>query len=108
MQRSPVQLGQLLTAPRPVASLDYMTVQADEADLRATVEWPVTRAGTGHGLSLGINRTFADGVCLSTSPEVEQPGGIPVCARILSVVGASQAGGGRSDPRLAAGQADGG
>ena len=73
MQRSPVQLGQLLTAPRPVASLDYMTVQADEADLRATVEWPVTRAGTGHGLSLGINRTFADGVCLSTSPEVEQP-----------------------------------
>jgi hypothetical protein len=56
----------LLTEPERWATLDYAVVE--EPDVYARVTWTVTRAGTGHGLAMGFERTVGDGVIMSNVP----------------------------------------
>ena len=57
---------QLVTAPQPLAVLDYSEIE--DPDLDTQVKWDVTRSGDGHGIILWFDRTLADGVCFSTAP----------------------------------------
>jgi len=65
--RARVTQENLLTDLRRWAVLDYAVVE--DPDVRARVSWKVMRAGTGHGLALGIDRTVADGICFSNAPD---------------------------------------
>jgi type I protein arginine methyltransferase len=57
----------LLTEPQRWATIDYTVVE--DPDVRAQVTWTVTRAGTGHGLAAGFDRTLSDAFCLSNAPD---------------------------------------
>jgi protein arginine N-methyltransferase 1 len=57
----------LLTAPKRWATLDYNTV--DDPDVRARFTVTVTRAGMGHGLSVGFDRTVSGDVYISNAPD---------------------------------------
>ncbi len=65
-----ITASHLLTAPQRWGALDYQTV--DDPDVRANVSCTVTRAGTGHGLATGFERTVADGILLSTAPDAPE------------------------------------
>ena len=58
--------AQLVTAPQPLAVLDYSEIE--DPDLDTQVKWDVIRSGDGHGIILWFDRTLADGVCFSTAP----------------------------------------
>lgn len=66
-KRGEVTADRLLTEPRRWALLDYGLV--DEPNIRALVQWTVSRAGTGHGIVVGLDRTLAEGIRLSNAPE---------------------------------------
>jgi hypothetical protein len=57
----------LLTRPERWGDTDYKIVT--NANVRATLTCPVIRAGTGHGLAVGFDRTVADGITLSNAPD---------------------------------------
>jgi protein arginine N-methyltransferase 1 len=61
-----VSPGQLLTAPRLWAALDYTAI--DNTDIRGTLQWTVERKGTGHGILVWFDMELADGVAFSTGP----------------------------------------
>jgi protein arginine N-methyltransferase 1 len=61
-----VTADQLLTAARRWAAIDYSRV--DDSNVHATVRWTIARAGTGHGLSMGLDRTLAEGLRLCNEP----------------------------------------
>jgi type I protein arginine methyltransferase len=60
----------LLTDPARWATLDHTVVE--DPDVNAHLRWTVTRSGTGHGLSLGFDRTVADGICISNAPDAPE------------------------------------
>ena len=60
----------LLTDLARWATLDYSVVE--DSDVHAHLSWTVSRSGTGHGLSLGFDRTVADGICISNAPDVPE------------------------------------
>jgi protein arginine N-methyltransferase 1 len=61
-----VTADQLLAEPRRWAALDYAVV--DDWNIQAPVRWTVSRAGTGHGIVVGLDRTLAEGIRLSNAP----------------------------------------
>ena len=65
--RAKVTQDNLLTDLRRWTVLDYAVVE--DPDVRARVSWKAMRAGTGHGLALGLDRTVADGICFSNAPD---------------------------------------
>ena len=65
--RARVTQENLLTDLRRWTILDYAVVE--DPDVCAQVSWRVVRAGTGHGLALGLDRTVADGICFSNAPD---------------------------------------
>lgn len=64
--RGEVNADHLLAAPRRWALLDYARV--DDPNIRSLVRWTVSRAGTGHGIIVGLERTLAEGICVSNAP----------------------------------------
>jgi type I protein arginine methyltransferase len=62
-----VTSDRLLAEPCRWAILDYARV--DESNIRALVRWTVSRAGTGHGVVVGLDRALAEGIRLSNAPE---------------------------------------
>lgn len=58
---------QLLTELRRWATIDYLTV--DDWNVHAKVRWTTSRAGIGHGLLVGLDRTLAEGITLSNAPD---------------------------------------
>jgi protein arginine N-methyltransferase 1 len=62
-----VRCENLLTAPERWATLDYNTV--DDPDVRAHFTVTVARAGMGHGLSVGFDRTVSGDVYISNAPD---------------------------------------
>jgi protein arginine N-methyltransferase 1 len=69
-RRGLVTKDNLLTDPERWATLNYDVVE--DPDARAQVTWTVTRPGTGHGLAAGFDRTLADGIYLSNSPDAPE------------------------------------
>jgi type I protein arginine methyltransferase len=65
--RGEVTSDRLLAAPQRWAILDYTEVE--EQNVRALVQWTASRAGTGHGVAVGLDRTLAEGIRLSNAPE---------------------------------------
>jgi protein arginine N-methyltransferase 1 len=61
-----VTADQLLTEARRWADIDYTRVE--DCNVHAPVRWTVSRAGTGHGLTMGLDRTLAEGIRLSNEP----------------------------------------
>jgi protein arginine N-methyltransferase 1 len=57
---------QLLVEPQPWATLDYTSLE--EPGARGEATWPVSRAGTGHGLAVWFDTVLAPGVSFSTGP----------------------------------------
>ncbi len=66
-RRGEVTAGQLLSDPRRWATIDY--AQVDSPHIHATVRWTVSRAGTGCGIVLGLDRTLAQGIQFSNAPD---------------------------------------
>lgn len=66
-KKGEVTAAQLLTEPRRWATVDYALV--DDWDVHATVRWTVSRAGTGSGIVIGLDRTLAEGIQLSNVPD---------------------------------------
>jgi protein arginine N-methyltransferase 1 len=58
--------GQLLTASKCWATLDYTTI--DSPDLAAEVSFQVTRSGTAHGLNIWFDSDLAEGYGFSNAP----------------------------------------
>ncbi|MDP6609259.1 MAG: 50S ribosomal protein L11 methyltransferase [Vicinamibacterales bacterium] len=72
--RGQIAEDQLLTETVRWATLAYEVV--DDPNLHARVSWTVTRAGTGHGIAAGFDRTLVGGIKLSDAPdapEAERP-----------------------------------
>jgi protein arginine N-methyltransferase 1 len=67
VNRGQVTRDQLLTAPTRWAELDYRTVE--DPNVRGRIICSSARAGTGHGLVAGFERTLVDQVRLSSSPD---------------------------------------
>jgi protein arginine N-methyltransferase 1 len=65
--RSRVAGSQLLTGVERWATVDYAVVE--DPDVRAEVSWVVRRAGTGHGVAAGFDRTVAEGIVISSAPD---------------------------------------
>jgi protein arginine N-methyltransferase 1 len=65
--RARVQEADLLTGLARWAEVDYATVE--EPDVRATINWTVRRAGTGHGVAAGFDRIVRGDVRLSNAPD---------------------------------------
>jgi protein arginine N-methyltransferase 1 len=61
-----VTADRLLTEPRRWAAVDYAVV--NDWNIQAPVRWTVSRAGTGHGIVVGLDRTLAEGIRLSNAP----------------------------------------
>jgi protein arginine N-methyltransferase 1 len=57
----------LLTAPFPLAVLDYASIEDPNVNAQITLQ--ATRPGTGHGINLWFERTLSDGISFSTAPE---------------------------------------
>ncbi len=64
--RGRVNRDAFLSPPVVLATVEYGAVT--DADLKAAVTWTVERAGMGHGMLAGVNRTLAEGICLSNLP----------------------------------------
>jgi protein arginine N-methyltransferase 1 len=58
---------QLLGEPRTWATIDYALVE--DADVRASLSWAVTREGTAHGIGAGLDRMVGSGVRISNAPD---------------------------------------
>ena len=65
-RRAEVTPGQLLTAPKLWATLDYTTIESP--DVRGTLQWKAERDGTGHGMLVWFEMELADGVAFSSGP----------------------------------------
>ena len=68
--RGTVTSENLLTDRRRWGAIDYRLVS--ETDVRASLTWTATRAGTAHGFAAGIDRTVCDGVYLSNAPDTPE------------------------------------
>jgi protein arginine N-methyltransferase 1 len=68
--RARVTQENLLTDLQRWAILDYVVVE--DPNVRARVSWKVMRAGAGHGLAVGFERTVADGICFSNAPDADR------------------------------------
>lgn len=66
-KKGEVTADQLLAPPQQWATIDYGVV--DDWNIQAPVRWTVSRAGTGHGIVVGLDRTLAEGVRVSNAPE---------------------------------------
>jgi protein arginine N-methyltransferase 1 len=58
---------QLLTPLQRWATVDYARV--DDWNVQAEVGWQAGRAGLGHGLLVGLDRTLVDGLTFSNAPD---------------------------------------
>ena len=67
--RARVTGDHLLAACQPLATIDYALVE--DADLRASLRWTVTRGGTAHGLGAGLDRVVGDGARVSNAPHAD-------------------------------------
>lgn len=70
MVRVRLQPANLLTEPRRWGSIDYAEVE--DPDIRTRITWTVARAGTGHGVAAGFDRTVIEGICLSNAPDAAE------------------------------------
>jgi protein arginine N-methyltransferase 1 len=64
--RVDVGIDDLLTEVARWGETDYSTVE--DPDVRASITWTVSRAGTGHGFAAGFDRSLTDGVGISNAP----------------------------------------
>lgn len=65
-QKVRVSPGQLLTAHRLWTTVDYASVENQDA--RGDLEWTVERAGTGHGILVWFDTDLAEGTGFSNAP----------------------------------------
>jgi protein arginine N-methyltransferase 1 len=68
--RVDVGVEHLLTAVERWGALDYNTVE--DAGVRARLAWTVSRAGMGHGIATGFDRSLADGICFTNAPDAAE------------------------------------
>jgi protein arginine N-methyltransferase 1 len=59
--------AQLLAEPQSWGALDYRTVR--DPELRGTVRWRASRAGTVHGIAAWFHAELAEGIGFTTGPE---------------------------------------
>jgi SAM-dependent methyltransferase len=59
----------LLAEPQAWATIDYAL--AEDADVRASLKWTVTRDGTAYGIGAGLDRTVANGARISNAPDAD-------------------------------------
>jgi protein arginine N-methyltransferase 1 len=71
-RRCRITADQLLTESRQWAVLDYARLEDPSVD--ALVRWTVARAGEGHGIVIGFDRTLAAGIRLGNAPD--RPGAL--------------------------------
>jgi len=65
-QKVRVSPGQLLTAPKLWATLEYHRIE--NPDVQGDLEWRVERAATGHGIVVWFDADLAEGVSFSNAP----------------------------------------
>jgi len=65
--RGRISEDQLLAPPRRCAGVDYANI--DDPDVEMNVEWVIARAGVGHGVAAGFDRTVVEGVEISNAPD---------------------------------------
>src|SRR5438093_7835192 len=65
-----VRGDQLLVEPQCWATLDYAKLQSPNVSGEVTL--PVTRAGTGHGVSAWFDSTLAEGLSISNAPDAPE------------------------------------
>lgn len=65
-KKGEVTSDRMLTPPQRWATIDYTTV--DDWNIQAPVRWMVSRAGTGHGIVVGLDRILAEGIRLTNAP----------------------------------------
>jgi protein arginine N-methyltransferase 1 len=68
--RSRFTADQLLSPAQRWHTVDYATVT--DANIRAILEWTVTRSGIGHGFAAGFDRTVLEGIEISNAPDRPQ------------------------------------
>jgi protein arginine N-methyltransferase 1 len=61
-----VTAEQLLTEPRRWATIDYGTLE--DPNVHARVRSTIARAGLGHGIAMGLDRTLSEGIRLCNVP----------------------------------------
>lgn len=65
-QKIRVNPDQLLTTPQLWATLEYGSIENQDA--RGNLSWRVERAGTGHGVVVWFDSELADGIAFSNAP----------------------------------------
>jgi protein arginine N-methyltransferase 1 len=68
--RTRVARHQVLTDIHRWATVDYMVVE--NPNVSAELNWVIQRAGVGHGVAAGFDRTVAEGIEISNSPDAPE------------------------------------
>lgn len=80
-KKGEVTENRLLTPPQRWATIDYRMV--DEWNVQAPVRWMVSRAGTGHGIVVGLDRILAEGIRLTNAPDESDVGRDSIYATVF-------------------------
>ena len=80
-KKGEVTADRLLTPPQRWATVDYTMV--DDWNIQAPVRWMVSRAGTGHGLVVGLDRILAEGIRLTNAPDESDVGRDSIYATVF-------------------------
>lgn len=80
-KKGEVTADRLLTPPQRWATIDYTMV--DDWNIQAPVRWLVSRAGTGHGIVVGLDRILAEGIRLTNAPDESDVGRDSIYATVF-------------------------
>ena len=80
-KKGEVTADRLLTSPQRWATIDYAMV--DDWNIQAPVRWMVSRAGTGHGIVVGLDRILAEGIRLTNAPDESDVGRDSIYATVF-------------------------
>lgn len=80
-KKGEVTENRLLTPPQRWATIDYTMV--DDWNVQAPVRWMVSRAGTGHGIVVGLDRILAEGIRLTNAPDESDVGRDSIYATVF-------------------------
>jgi protein arginine N-methyltransferase 1 len=69
-RKARVSPGQLLADPKCWATLDYMSIECP--DIQSTINFSVSRSGTGYGLIIWFDTVLVEGVGFSNGPDAPE------------------------------------